>query len=85
MVIPPANSFPWPQNPEFSDVKLMQSQLLIEEIQKLMPRSMKMPVILCGDFNSTPDSGVWEFLQNGYLPASHLGEPSPDHRFCREL
>eukprot|EP00299_Pterocystis_sp_00344_P019027 c9478_g1_i1.p1 GENE.c9478_g1_i1~~c9478_g1_i1.p1 ORF type:complete len:560 (+),score=114.06 c9478_g1_i1:23-1681(+) len=58
-------------NPEFNDVKLMQSQLLIEEVQKLLPRNMKIPIIFCGDFNSTPDSGVWEFLQNGYLPAHH--------------
>jgi CCR4-NOT transcription complex subunit 6 len=54
-------------------VKLMQTQLLIEEVQKLLPRHMKIPTILCGDFNSTPDSGVWEFLQKGHLPASHAG------------
>eukprot|EP00300_Choanocystis_sp_HF-7_P043220 c9822_g1_i1.p1 GENE.c9822_g1_i1~~c9822_g1_i1.p1 ORF type:complete len:395 (-),score=86.36 c9822_g1_i1:24-1208(-) len=58
-------------NPEFMDVKLMQTQLLIEEVQKLMPRNIKMPVVICGDFNSTPDSGVWEFLHKGHLPPQH--------------
>lgn len=30
-----------------------------------------MPVILCGDLNSLPDSGVLEFLLNGSLPLNH--------------
>jgi CCR4-NOT transcription complex subunit 6 len=31
----------------------------------------KIPLILCGDFNSVPASGVYEFLSNGTLPANH--------------
>lgn len=31
-----------------------------------------MPVILCGDFNSLPDSGVVEYLSTGSVPATHL-------------
>ncbi|KAF6776495.1 hypothetical protein AHF37_04107 [Paragonimus kellicotti] len=30
-----------------------------------------MPVILCGDLNSLPDSGVVEFLMHGSLPKTH--------------
>ncbi|KAA3681198.1 CCR4-NOT transcription complex subunit 6 [Paragonimus westermani] len=30
-----------------------------------------MPVILCGDLNSLPDSGVVEFLMRGSLPKTH--------------
>ncbi|KAF9474705.1 hypothetical protein BDN70DRAFT_815210 [Pholiota conissans] len=32
---------------------------------------LKIPTIICGDFNSVPDSGVYEFLSNGSVPATH--------------
>jgi len=31
----------------------------------------KIPLIICGDFNSIPMSGVYEFLSTGSLPANH--------------
>ena len=31
----------------------------------------KIPTIVCGDFNSSPDSGVYEFLSTGSLPPDH--------------
>ncbi|KAG6817489.1 hypothetical protein H0H87_008114 [Tephrocybe sp. NHM501043] len=31
----------------------------------------KIPLIICGDFNSVPGSGVYEFLSNGTLPPDH--------------
>ncbi|GJE92741.1 glucose-repressible alcohol dehydrogenase transcriptional effector [Phanerochaete sordida] len=31
----------------------------------------KIPTIVCGDFNSVPDSGVYEFLSSGSLPSDH--------------
>lgn len=31
----------------------------------------KIPLIVCGDFNSIPDSGVYEFLANGTVPSDH--------------
>ena len=31
----------------------------------------KIPLIICGDFNSVPTSGVYEFLSTGSLPANH--------------
>jgi CCR4-NOT transcription complex subunit 6 len=31
----------------------------------------KIPLIICGDFNSVPSSGVYEFMSNGSLPANH--------------
>jgi CCR4-NOT transcription complex subunit 6 len=42
-----------------------------------MPRSpvysdgSKIPLIICGDFNSVPSSGVYEFLSNGSVPPDH--------------
>lgn len=29
------------------------------------------PTVICGDFNSTPDSGVYEFLSHGLAPGNH--------------
>ncbi|WFD32396.1 poly(A)-specific ribonuclease [Malassezia sp. CBS 17886] len=29
------------------------------------------PTVVCGDFNSTPDSGVYEFVSQGTAPADH--------------
>lgn len=31
----------------------------------------KIPLIVCGDYNSVPDSGLYEFLSNGTLPPDH--------------
>ncbi|KAF7321902.1 hypothetical protein MKEN_00712400 [Mycena kentingensis (nom. inval.)] len=85
----------------YSDVKLVQTALLLEEVEKIAsafakypprppatpsahedesaPRPVpptysdgtKIPMILCGDFNSTPLSGVYDFLSSGTLNANH--------------
>lgn len=31
----------------------------------------QVPMVVCGDFNSTPDSGVYEFLSHGSAPGNH--------------
>ena len=94
---------------EFRDVKLVQTALLVEEVEKIAqnfakypPRlppaqsavssantpsagennsssrpppsytdGYKIPVIICGDYNSIPQSGVYEFLSSGYIPPDH--------------
>ena len=97
-------------DPQFRDVKLVQTALLVEEVEKIAqnfvkypPRlpptpssaassstnpsltennassrpppvysdGYKIPVIICGDFNSIPQSGVYEFLSNGVIPPDH--------------
>eukprot|EP01091_Cochliopodium_minus_P011278 TRINITY_DN3153_c0_g1_i1.p1 TRINITY_DN3153_c0_g1~~TRINITY_DN3153_c0_g1_i1.p1 ORF type:complete len:494 (-),score=154.11 TRINITY_DN3153_c0_g1_i1:34-1515(-) len=63
-------------NPEFSDVKLVQTQIFIEELTKIREKCKSVtkvdpPMIVCGDFNSTPDSGVYELLTQGHIGASH--------------
>ncbi|OCH84199.1 hypothetical protein OBBRIDRAFT_741999 [Obba rivulosa] len=93
-------------DPAFSDVKLVQVALLIDEVEKIAhsfakypPRlpptpstastnspsaenassrpppvysdGYKIPVIVCGDFNSVPTSGVYEFLSTGNVPPDH--------------
>ncbi|KAI0358592.1 hypothetical protein OH77DRAFT_1420998 [Trametes cingulata] len=97
-------------DPLFCDVKLVQTALLVEEVEKIAhnfarypPRlpptpssaagsgttpnagennassrpppvysdGYKIPVIICGDFNSVPESGVYEFLSAGSIPPDH--------------
>jgi CCR4-NOT transcription complex subunit 6 len=76
-------------DPAFADVKLIQSALLLEEMEKSilnwncvynlignptadLPTVIKsVCALICGDFNSLSDSGVYEFLNSGYVPSDH--------------
>ncbi|WFD42922.1 poly(A)-specific ribonuclease [Malassezia psittaci] len=79
-------------DPEFRDVKLVQSAMLMEQLEiigdrfaKLAPQTTldsdtklptykngkQIPMVICGDFNSTPDSGVYEFLSEGTAMPTH--------------
>lgn len=77
-------------DPLFADVKLVQIGVMMEEIQKLANRHLnegsityghcsKLPTIICGDFNSAPDSGVYEFLSKGSVAHDH--EDFGDHSY----
>ena len=59
-------------DPEFSDVKLVQTMMLMSEIKNILDEhthnlrpgaaqdsSITTPLLLCGDLNSLPDSGEW--------------------------
>ncbi|CAD5213968.1 unnamed protein product [Bursaphelenchus xylophilus] len=66
-------------DPEFCDVKLIQSMMLLHECAKQLERLseqtgiavQEIPVIISGDFNSLPDSGVVEFLTRGIINKNH--------------
>lgn len=74
-------------NPQFSDVKLVQVGMMMEEVERfgikhLTPPATSplgptygninsLPIIICGDFNSLPNSGVYEFLSKGFIPHNH--------------
>eukprot|EP00656_Telonema_subtile_P051155 TRINITY_DN681_c0_g1_i2.p1 TRINITY_DN681_c0_g1~~TRINITY_DN681_c0_g1_i2.p1 ORF type:complete len:394 (-),score=71.83 TRINITY_DN681_c0_g1_i2:172-1353(-) len=55
-------------DPKFADVKVIQTQILLEEMERITGRD---PVIFCADLNSTTDSGVYQLLSEGRLPADH--------------
>ena len=68
-------------NPSAPDVKLWQCLALVNEVENLVnapPPARPLPVMLCGDFNSSPDSAVYELLASRQLSASHpeLNHPS---------
>ena len=48
-------------DPDYADVKLWQSYILCQELEKLILHR-QLPLVLCGDFNSLVDSSVYEFL-----------------------
>ncbi|KAJ1537262.1 Glucose-repressible alcohol dehydrogenase transcriptional effector [Nowakowskiella sp. JEL0078] len=79
-------------DPQYKDVKLVQTAMLVDELQKLadtyasLPLTKiakqkqaildlesvpSLPVMLCGDFNSLPNSGVYEYLSNATVPNDH--------------
>ncbi len=72
-------------DPSYADVKLVQVAMLMDELDKLgqkwcaIPNNslynysspQKISTIICGDFNSTPDSGVYEFLTRGSIRQDH--------------
>ncbi|CAK9103165.1 Carbon catabolite repressor protein 4 homolog 1 (CCR4 homolog 1) [Durusdinium trenchii] len=56
-------------DPSSSDVKLWQSFLLINSLEQLGWNHW--PLLLAGDFNSTPDSAVYEYLKQGTINGAH--------------
>lgn len=64
--------------PKFNDVKLLQTKLLMNEIQRFIAHenntSEKANIIICGDFNSTPDLMVYKFLKGGVVDLQNSPE-----------
>ena len=45
----------------------------------------KIPTILCGDFNSTPGSGVYQFLSEGKVPQEVLDKLPPADLYAKAV
>lgn len=76
-------------DPAFCDVKLVQSAILLEQLEQVLGkytsndpslpghklpkvRDIKqIPTVICGDFNSTSKSGVYQLFSQGSVPATH--------------
>ncbi|KAF7728806.1 Glucose-repressible alcohol dehydrogenase transcriptional effector [Apophysomyces ossiformis] len=63
-------------DPTFADVKLVQVGMLMDEIKRFAAKHVgnqneRLPTVICGDFNSTPVSGVYEFLSKGTIQQDH--------------
>lgn len=80
-------------DPAFSDVKLVQIGIMIDELCQFVSRTVlednsnptrrhssisTLPILICGDFNSEPNSGVYEYLTKGTLQHDH-----DDFRQCQ--
>lgn len=62
-------------NPKFADIKLWQTFVLLKELEKLI-YSRNLPILLCGDFNSDPDSAVYKLLSRQRIPQSSVDDPA---------
>ena len=73
-------------DPEYCDVKLIQTIMFLSELETILLSAQSdrgigvkthslgvpgIPLILCGDFNSLPDSGVLEYFTKGRVPTDH--------------
>ncbi|PIA39653.1 hypothetical protein AQUCO_02600243v1, partial [Aquilegia coerulea] len=54
-------------NPSRGDIKLGQIQLLLSSAQVLSEKWGGVPIVLVGDFNSTPQGAIYQFLSSSEL------------------
>jgi len=60
-------------NKDYPDVKLWQTLHLLQELDTfIFARGTNLPLMICGDFNSTPDTAVYDLLSR---QAVHPGHP----------
>ncbi|XP_063930615.1 CCR4-NOT transcription complex subunit 6-like isoform X1 [Zophobas morio] len=85
-------------DPEFCDVKLIQTMMLSNELKTILEKSAQtlkasenvnadansIQLVLCGDFNSLPDSGVIEFLSTGRVSQDHKDFKDFSYKQCLE-
>lgn len=81
-------------DPEFCDVKLIQTMMLSNELKTIIDDancslrpghkfdSNSVQLLLCGDFNSLPNSGVIEFLGSGRVAIDHMDFKDRLYRAC---
>ncbi|PFH37952.1 endonuclease/exonuclease/phosphatase family protein [Besnoitia besnoiti] len=82
-------------NPESNDVKIWQAQTLVGMMEKYLlafrpPAYIDSPcltpaAVLCGDFNSTPDSAVYQLVVTGRCDRQHIDLASDRHGLLTEL
>jgi CCR4-NOT transcription complex subunit 6 len=59
-------------NKDFPDVKLWQAWQLLQELESfVVNRGTNLPLIICGDFNSTPDTAVYDLLSRQTVHPGH--------------
>lgn len=74
-------------DPEFCDVKLIQTMMLSNELKTILDeipgqKFDSIQLLLCGDFNSLPDSGVIEFLSTGRVSMDHKDFKELGYKSC---
>lgn len=62
-------------DPEFTDVKLWQTHMLLRELEKSITIPLQYPLVLCGDFNSEPSSAVYALLAGNYKSGRRIALP----------
>lgn len=57
-------------NPEFNDIKILQTIIYLEEIEFLKEKYKHAHIVLQGDFNSLQNSHVYQYIINRKLPTN---------------
>lgn len=65
-------------NPDYEHVKYGQASMLLDYINQLSLDQLDTPILLCGDFNSLPDSNVLR-LFHGQAPIKSDPESKQEH------
>ncbi|XP_028757415.1 carbon catabolite repressor protein 4 homolog 1 isoform X2 [Neltuma alba] len=60
-------------DPKLPDVKLFQVVTLVNELEKML--QSEIPLLICGDFNSVPQSDPYTFMVNGKVESSESVDP----------
>jgi len=68
-------------HPDFPDVKLCQTQILMQELENFV-LSRNLPLMVLGDFNSVPSSAVYELMSKQCVSHNH---PDLEHDPCHIL
>ncbi|XP_078399670.1 2',5'-phosphodiesterase 12 [Cetorhinus maximus] len=59
-------------HPKGGHIRLVQIAIAFRHLQRVTAEMYpNIPVIFCGDFNSTPNSGLYEFVTKGHISADH--------------
>ena len=81
-------------DPEYCDVKLIQTLMLTNEVKGIIEQASRefkaqsqnvdcnIPVVICADLNSLPDSGVIEYLRTGRIQANHIDFKDLGYDLC---
>jgi len=56
---------------DYPDVKLWQTWQLLQELETFVASRGSLPLMICGDFNSTPDTAVYDMLSRREVHPSH--------------
>jgi uncharacterized protein with PIN domain len=59
-------------NPNRPDIKLGQAKYLMEKLNAFLNDNLHIPVIICGDFNSLPESDVYNYFTSHHTFASPI-------------
>lgn len=76
-------------DPKFNDVKTFQVGVLLDHLESLLKEehpkrdTKKTPLLICGDFNSYPDSAVYELLSTGSVK-NHLEDNGRDFGYMSQ-
>ena len=59
-------------NKDFPDVKLWQAWQLLQELESfVLSRGTSLPLVICGDFNSTPETAVYDLMSRQSVHPGH--------------